>query len=202
MDSSKNKNTDKPETTNVKTSSQPAFLVVHATGDKPLSKCSPFLIHKLFESTIGHLKKIQKLRSGDLLVETASPQQTTKLLSMNRLGDMGVSVTPHGSLNSSRGVISEIDLISEDESDIQIGLSDQGVTAVRRILIRRDGKLISTKHLILPFNKPTLPSFITAGYLRCPVCPYVPNLLRCFKCQRFGHSQTSCRGKSVYAVWD
>ncbi|XP_023224944.1 uncharacterized protein LOC111625912 [Centruroides sculpturatus] len=118
---------------------------------------------------------------------------------MNRLGDMGVSVTPHGSLNSSRGVISEIDLISEDESDIQIGLSDQGVTAVRRILIRRDGKLISTKHLILTFNKPTLPSFITAGYLRCPVRPYVPNPLRCFKCQRFGHSQTSCRGKSVCA---
>ncbi|XP_023230407.1 uncharacterized protein LOC111630523 [Centruroides sculpturatus] len=47
-------------------------------------------------------------------------------------------------------------------------------------------------------NKPTLPSFITAGYLRCPVRSYVPNPLRCFKC-RFGHSQTSCRGKSVCA---
>ena len=23
---------------------------------------------------------------------------------------------------------------------------------------------------------------------------YIPNLLRCFKCQRFGHSKTSCRG--------
>ncbi|XP_023214774.1 uncharacterized protein LOC111617717 [Centruroides sculpturatus] len=80
-----------------------------------------------------------------------------------------------------------------------MNLSDQGVTAVRRISIRRDGKLIPTKHLILTFNKLTLPSFITAGYLRCPVRPYVPNPLRCFKCQRFGHSQTSCRGKSVCA---
>ncbi|GFU16341.1 uncharacterized protein TNCV_4231861 [Trichonephila clavipes] len=25
--------------------------------------------------------------------------------------------------------------------------------------------------------------------------PYIPNPLRCFKCQRFGHSQTSCRGQ-------
>ncbi|XP_023244843.1 uncharacterized protein LOC111642697 [Centruroides sculpturatus] len=89
--------------------------------------------------------------------------------------------------------------MSEDESDIQIGLSDQGVTAVRRISIRRDGKLIATKHLILTFNKLTLSSFITAGYLLCPVCPNVPNPLRCFKCQWFGHSQTSCRGKSVCA---
>ncbi|XP_023229385.1 uncharacterized protein LOC111629720 [Centruroides sculpturatus] len=110
---------------------------------------------------------------------------------------MEVTVTPHGSLNTSRGVISEVDLMSEEESDIQIGLLDQGVTAVRHISIRRDGKLIPTKHLLLTFNKPALPSFITAGYLHYPVRPYIPNPLRCFKCQRFGHSQTSCRGKSL-----
>ncbi|XP_023222700.1 uncharacterized protein LOC111624137 [Centruroides sculpturatus] len=95
--------------------------------------------------------------------------------------------------------ISEIDLMSEDESDIQIGLSDQGVTTVRRISIRQDGKLIPTKHLIITFNKPTLPSAITAGYLHCPLHLYVPNPLHCFKCQRFGHSQTSYRGKIMCA---
>ncbi|XP_023243506.1 uncharacterized protein LOC111641554 [Centruroides sculpturatus] len=183
----------------VNSSNQPTYLIVQDTGETPLSKRSPFLIQKLFESTIGHLKKIQKLRSGDLLVETASPQQSEKLLKMKSLGDIQVTITPHTSLNFSRGVISEIDLMSEDESDIQIGLSDQGVTAVRRISIRRDGKLIPTKHLILTFNKPTLPSAITAGYLCCPIRWYVPNLLRCFKCQRFGHSQTFCCGKSTCA---
>ncbi|XP_023220584.1 uncharacterized protein LOC111622441 [Centruroides sculpturatus] len=118
---------------------------------------------------------------------------------MKSLGDIQVTIAPHTSLNSSRGVISEIDLMSEDESDIQIGLSDQRVTAVRRISIRRDGKLIPTKHLILTFGKPSLPSFVTAGNLRCSVRPYISNPLCCFKCQRFGHSQTSCRGKSLCA---
>ncbi|XP_023216845.1 uncharacterized protein LOC111619372 [Centruroides sculpturatus] len=179
--------------------SEPAYLIIHATGDKPLSKCSPFLIQKLFESTIGHLKKIQKLRSGDLLIETASPQQSARLLTTKSLGEMGVLVTPHGSLNSSRGVISESDLMSEDESDLLTGLSDQVVTNVRRISIHRDGRVIPTKHLILTFNKPTLPSVITAGYLCCPVRPYIPNPLRCFKCQRFGHSQASYCGKNVCA---
>ncbi|XP_023225346.1 uncharacterized protein LOC111626261 [Centruroides sculpturatus] len=178
---------------------QPAYLIVHAMGETPLSKRSPFLIQKLFESTIGNLKKIQKLRSGDLLVEAASPQQSAKLLKMKSLGEIMVTITPHTNLNSSRGVISETDLMSEDESDFQIGLSDQGVTAVRRISIRRDGKLIPTKHLILTFNKPTLPSSVATGYLCCPVRPYIPNPLRCFKCQRFGHSQISCRGKKACA---
>ncbi|XP_067128691.1 uncharacterized protein [Centruroides vittatus] len=116
---------------------------------------------------------------------------------MNTLGDMGILVTSHRSLKLSRGVISEFDLMSEDESDILIGLSDQGVTSVRCISIRRDGKLIPTKHLIFTFNNLTLPSFVTAGYLHCAVCPYIRNLLRCYKCQRFGHSQTSCQGKSL-----
>ncbi|GFS83492.1 uncharacterized protein TNCV_66381 [Trichonephila clavipes] len=42
---------------------------------------------------------------------------------------------------------------------------------------------------------PKLPSAIKAGYLNCKVRPYIPNPLRCFKCQRFGHLQTSCRGQ-------
>ncbi|GFX84332.1 uncharacterized protein TNCV_4134431 [Trichonephila clavipes] len=42
---------------------------------------------------------------------------------------------------------------------------------------------------------PKLRSNIKAGYLNCKLRPYIPNPLRCFKCQRFGHSQNSCRGQ-------
>ncbi|GFX58254.1 uncharacterized protein TNCV_4050121 [Trichonephila clavipes] len=40
---------------------------------------------------------------------------------------------------------------------------------------------------------PTQPKTVKAGYLNCKIRPYIPNPLRCFKCQRFGQSQTSCR---------
>ncbi|GFW21565.1 RNA-directed DNA polymerase from mobile element jockey [Trichonephila clavipes] len=42
---------------------------------------------------------------------------------------------------------------------------------------------------------PHYPQTIKAGYLNCKIRPYIPNPLRCFKCQRFGHSQTACRGQ-------
>ncbi|XP_023229423.1 uncharacterized protein LOC111629750 [Centruroides sculpturatus] len=133
MDSLKSKTSNIPPRV-VSFPNQQAYLIVHAMGETPLSKCSYFLIQKLFESTIGHLKKIQKLRSGDL-VETASSQQSEKLLKMKSLGDIQVTITPHTSLNLSCGVISEIDLMSEEESGVQISLSNQGVTAVRCISI-------------------------------------------------------------------
>ncbi|GFV89617.1 hypothetical protein TNCV_1575901 [Trichonephila clavipes] len=33
------------------------------------------------------------------------------------------------------------------------------------------------------------------AYIRCPVRPYIPNPLRCFQCQRYGHSKNVCRGQ-------
>ncbi|GBM17840.1 hypothetical protein AVEN_27715-1 [Araneus ventricosus] len=37
---------------------------------------------------------------------------------------------------------------------------------------------------------------LVAGYLSCPIKPYIPNPVRCFKCQKFGHSQQACRSNS------
>ncbi|GFT03969.1 uncharacterized protein TNCV_1731161 [Trichonephila clavipes] len=101
----------------------------------------------------------------------------------------------HKSINTSRGVISEPDLLSTLESEILEGFSDQSVIQVRRITIKKVATIIPTKHLILTFNIPKLPPTIKAGYLNCKIRPYIPNPLRCFKCQRFRHSQTACRGQ-------
>ncbi|XP_055928713.1 uncharacterized protein LOC129959844 [Argiope bruennichi] len=84
-------------------------------------------------------------------------------------------------------------MFNDEEEEILKELK-KGVTHVRRISIRRNGELHKTKHLILTFGFPKLPEHIKAGYMRLPVRPYIPSPLRCFKCQRFGHSKTSCRG--------
>ncbi|GBM96077.1 hypothetical protein AVEN_111465-1 [Araneus ventricosus] len=39
-----------------------------------------------------------------------------------------------------------------------------------------------------------MPDSVRAGYIKLTVRPSIPNPLRCYKCQRFGHSRTSCRG--------
>ncbi|KAF8770189.1 hypothetical protein HNY73_017751 [Argiope bruennichi] len=54
--------------------------------------------------------------------------------------------------------------------------------------------MVLTQHVVLTFSTPDLPKAIRVGYLHCSVRPHIPNSLRCFKCQRFGHSQPSCRG--------
>ncbi|GFV86788.1 uncharacterized protein TNCV_3965181 [Trichonephila clavipes] len=157
-----------------------------------MSVKSSFAIQKALIGIGGEPKSVKRLRSGDLLVETTSALQTKFFLLAKSFLNNPVTVSPHKSLNSCRGVISEPDLLSTSDSEILEGFSDQGVTQVRRIAIKRDSNIIPTKH-ILTFNKPKLPTTVKAGYLNCKIRPYIPNPLHCFKCQRFGHSQTACR---------
>ncbi|GFX06665.1 putative RNA-directed DNA polymerase from transposon BS [Trichonephila clavipes] len=160
-----------------------------------MSVQSPFTIHKALKGIGGEPKSVKRLRSGDLLVETSSSTQTKSFLLAKTFINSPVNIIPHKSLNTSRGVISEPDLLATSEAEILEGFSNQGVIQVRRITIKKDTTIIPTKHLILTFSSPTLPQTIKAGYLNCKIRPYIPNPLRCFKCQRFGHSQTACRGQ-------
>ncbi|GBL95370.1 hypothetical protein AVEN_154780-1 [Araneus ventricosus] len=105
-----------------------------------------------------------------------------------------VSVSPHETLNSSKGVITCGELFHVPLDEITEKLQCQGVSYVWRITIRRNGELLNTKHLILTFSSHVLPEYVKAGYMRLSFRPHIPSPLRCFKCQRFGYSQTSCRG--------
>lgn len=168
------------------------FLIQIKDGN--FQSVSPFLINKTLKSLVGEVKSVKKLRSGDLLVEVTTAKQAELIINCRTFGPYPVSVTPHSRLNFSRGVISEPDLLYTTGNEILENLSHQNVYAVRSITVRRDGKALPTKHVILTFSCPALPSHFTAGYLHCPVRPFIPNPLRCFQCQRFGHSKMSCRG--------
>ncbi|GBO07703.1 hypothetical protein AVEN_137425-1 [Araneus ventricosus] len=109
------------------------------------------------------------MRSGDLLVEVASRKQAQQILSMSSISNIPVSVQTHETLNTSKGVITCGRLLNLPIEEITQELSGQGVKDVRRINIRRDSKLVPTKHFILTFNIPRFPEFIKAGYVRCSV---------------------------------
>ncbi|XP_049523873.1 uncharacterized protein LOC125945682 [Dermacentor silvarum] len=178
----------------------PRFHVIHSEKtEKSARIISPFLVAKSLIETFGPGYKVSKLASGDLLLELRDKMQYEKLPKLVSFGAIPVSVTPHRSMNTIRGVISDDDLMELTETELLEGWSDQNVINVKRIKMRRDGKEIQTKHLILTFGSSVLPEIIETGYVKIRVRPYIPNPLRCFKCQRFGHSSQNCRGRITCA---
>ncbi|GBM62401.1 hypothetical protein AVEN_127328-1 [Araneus ventricosus] len=121
---------------------------------------------------------MQKLQSGNLLIEAASKTQISVMQSIEKLGDFPIEVTPHRTLNYSRSVISEPDFFYCSETELIEELQSQKVCAAHCIKVKHNGSLIPTKHVILTFCRPELPKSIHAGYVYARVKPYVPNPLR------------------------
>ena len=108
----------------------------------------------------------------------------------DKLNDIPVKVTPHRTLNYSRCVIWGKELAGMNEEDIQEELKSPGVTKVGRTKRRKDGRLIPVDSYTLTINGQEVPKEIKVGFIIRNTKVYIPNLQRCFNCQKYGHNMT------------
>ena len=169
------------------------YLIIESKNkEKPVTSLSPFVIEKQIESMIGTAKSVKKLKNGTLLVETTRKTQTENLKKQTSFFGVPVEVTEHKSLNSSKGIIRNPILRAETEENILEYLKPQGVTHVKRFTIRKNNEIVNTNTLLLTFNSVVTPKTLKIFYQIIQVELYVPNPLRCFNCQKFGHHENNC----------
>lgn len=191
-----------PEAVNSKKacSDNATFFVVQSTDtSRKLSDLSPFVIEKVLQGSLGTVKSCKKLRQGGLLIEVSNSRQAASLHKLNKFFDIPIEVSSHRSLNTCKGVIYSPDLMRSSDTEIIENLSGDGVTAVSNIMSNRNGSKQRSPLFVLTFDSTTLPACVKAGYLMIRVKPYIPNPLRCFKCQRFGHHQSNCKNSEKCA---
>jgi len=149
------------------------------------------------QAQICTLKTIKRLQRGDILVVTEKQSYSRMLLGLTKLAGVPVKVSPHRSLNTSRGVIRSRDIADCNIEEIVEELQPQGVIVALIIHVRDGDSRRRTNTVILTFASPQPPKHITGGYLRVPVEPYIPNPLRCFNCQKYGHSSRACKSTAL-----
>ena len=180
----------------------PRFIVMKPTySDQPLTKLSPFAVEKSILGRYGTVKQVKKLKDGSLLIEVEKSIQARLILETQTFLDIEVDAEAHHSLNISKGVIRDHhqDLKDMNDEEIRKELSPQGVMKVNRFVLKKDGKEIQTNTYFVTFDSPTPPEKIKLGYYIVNVQRYIPNPLRCFQCQKFGHSKRWCKNKP--ACW-
>ena len=182
----------------------PRFLLVKGTdNERPLSKLSPFAVNKAIVAVLwSDPLNMKKLRNGDILVELDKENQSSKLLKTTKLNltmdnVIPITVSPHYNLNTKKGVIRCPDIKDCSDEERLDGLKDEGVIKLDRILVFRDGQRKPTGTFILTFQSQTLPKYIRVGYYRVAVLQFIPNPIRCYKCQKFGHTKSNCRKNEV-----
>ena len=81
--------------------------------------------------------------------------------------------------------------VSTELTDADI-VSETGALAARRLTRRVEGENKPTGNVVISFPE-TLPSSVCIGYLRYRVKPYIPQPMRCQKCQGYGHIAANCK---------
>ena len=167
-----------------------------------LSKLSCFKIHPEIVRFGGEPTSVRNLADGSLCIQVSSAVHSRRLMACKVFCGVPCEAKPHATLNYSKGVITCWDLRDESDHDIlnYLKKQGQGVIDVRRIIQNRNGESIKTNALILTFENCKIPSEIKVAYHRVKVRQYIPNPMRCFKCQKYGHVTKFCKGKSVCSL--
>ena len=110
----------------------PIFLIIHSEEEgKYISSLSPFLIHKTIMGVAGEPKSIKNLRSGDILIRCAKEPHEKNLLKIKKFCDVKCTVTPHTSLNVSKGIVRCPALSKQTDEHILEFMKEQGVTVLQ-----------------------------------------------------------------------
>ena len=165
---------------------------------KTLSKLSPFAIHKGVKGIAVGDVTIKRQFGGDIYLTCCKKSQSDNLLKCVLFGNVApVVLTQHKSLNTSKGVVRNWELARTDPDEIKENVPS--ILDVQRIIIKRNNMEVKTNTLILTFNSPKIPDSLKICYLNIPVTQYVPNPLRCYKCQRFSHVTSKCKHNETCA---
>ena len=189
--------------TNEEQGGYPRFLVVDGKDrERPLSGIHPVIVDRTIRGCTSASVHVERMGKA-YLVKVHCKTYADSLLSLGMVQDCPVQVTPHRSLNSSRGVVqfgrSAKGLSTEDIIE-EISTSPRNeevpeITSANRATIQKNGSKIPTGTFFLTFNSECLPTYLFLGFERFKVERYLPTPHRCFKCQKFGHGSKTCRSK-------
>lgn len=68
-----------------------------------------------------------------------------------------------------------------------------------KVIMDRDGKAkrVPRQLILVTFQGLTLPDYVYIDRVRCEVEKYVPPVIQCYRCFRYGHTKGQCKGSKV-----
>lgn len=171
--------------------SQQAWKVIIVFKTEGGPDLHPIRITEAIKREIGKINHATFLGNGKLLIFANSEEQRDTILKKSTLNKIKITSHIPGAATRARGVITGIP-VSVSMEEIKESLSRYAIVDAKRLT--KGKERIDSMSILLSFSK-ELPQKVQMGYMFYPVREYIPPPLRCFKCQRFGHVASQCRGK-------
>lgn len=166
-------------------------------------------VGRLHEMVMGHIlhyelglkksiKEISRAGVNRVKVEMFAVKDVIDLVNNPILKSKNLHCYVPKHLTERRGVIRYVDTsLSEDflKQNIDSTCIVKQVRRVKKKVTKEDGTSVLTDRqtVVVTFGGNKLPPYIFINSCRREVVPYVYNVIRCYKCLRFGHVIAQCR---------
>ncbi len=161
-----------------------------------ISSMNPVRLTTVLRNQIGDIHMAKVLTDGNLLIVCMNEEQRTRAGRVKEIRWFKVVSGSHIEKGSkwSKGVIWGVP-VGVTMEEIKANLKGGRLRGVRRLQVTREGVRKDSEGIVLDFEEEVLPKKVTLGFLSYSVREYVPKPMRCYSCQRFGHTAKTCKGR-------
>lgn len=175
-----------------------AIIRFNEKGQENMKKINPFLLTTNLAGKIGEIQFAKVLNDGNLLVRCNSGEQIDKALKLKEIGNNKVvSTMKVGAQNEGgcKGVITGVPMNVRME-ELKKCIKGGNVKEAQRLKTTKEGVKKDSGTVMIEFEGENVLKRVFLGFVSFPVRVYVPKPLRCFNCQKFGHTAKNCKEKS------
>lgn len=173
------------------------YIVIVRFNEKEqenMKRVNPFMLTTILAKKIGDIVYAKVLNDGNLMVKCADSKQLEIALKIKEIGKCKVENV--GRVGDQRkvgytGVITGIP-INVSMEELKKKIKGGNVMKVQRLKSNKEGVLRDSESVAIEFEGENIPKKVFLGFMSYPVRAYVPKPLRCYKCQRFGHTAKNC----------
>ncbi len=160
-----------------------------------ISGINPLVLTYELRKLVGEIEFAKVLQDGALLIACMNEEQKNKAIKLKAVGKQAVmSFKIVGQTPWVFGVINGVSL-GVNMEELKKNLDGGKVIDAVCLQMKREGRRVDSLSVRLKFEGKELPDRIKMGFISYPIREYIAPPLRCYNCQRYGHTASVCKAK-------
>lgn len=186
------------------------YLVISPSTDNQdaIRKANPFRISNFLKKHChgDSLREVKAINKGrQLLVILKNKETADILLKQNVIpgpnnSQIPISITESDKLGTKQGVFlcHNTDDMTDDEiiENLNASNADMKIVSIQRLKRKNEkGDWIDSSSVVVTMRCSEIPKEIRVGWMIQPMRPFIPDPMRCFRCNKLGHTSKRCNEK-------